>query len=189
MLAAWLMDGYALLLAAIAFLLEALARHAHRRTQHYELAGFRYHATLDFWICPEGENLHRHPSSDPFRRRYRAPAATCNRCTRKPDCTDSDEGRQLEWSLANWLETHTGRFHRGLSLALLVLASAFLLAAAALDHRPPMLVLLGGQLTLTAAAIGRLASDLKRSTAPPSACAGSAEREATAPIELPIVRR
>jgi len=58
--------------------------------------------------------------------RYRAPAHTCNGCPIKAQCTDSDSGRELSVSLDPWLNSAIGRFHRGVSLALLILAALIL---------------------------------------------------------------
>ncbi len=158
----WLWAGYAVLLAAVAWLLERLAERAHRRTHGYELAGFRYHPDYDHWICPEGATLQRDlRRSLPHRLHYRAPAATCGRCHRRPDCTDSPDGRTLEWDLAAWLETQTGRFHRGLSLGLLGIAGVLLGVQAAAHPSPAVLVVLLPLLALTAAAALRLAHALR----------------------------
>ena len=120
--------GYAAFLAGVAAALEWLARHIHRRAERYRMVGFKYHPHLDVWECPTGQHLHRHKGL-PERRmvRYRAPAQVCNACGLKHRCTDSDQGREIAQSLCLWLETEVGRFHRGLSLALLLLAQ-FILA-------------------------------------------------------------
>ena len=119
--------GYAVFLVAVAALLEKVAKHAQRRSEQYELAGFRYHAGSDVWECPEGSHLVR-VETDDLRRavRYRAPARHCNGCHKKGDCTDSDQGREIEQRLDLWLQTGLNRFHRGLSLTLLVLAGLLL---------------------------------------------------------------
>jgi hypothetical protein len=54
---------------------------------------------------------------------YRAPAAACNACPSKAACTDSSQGREIERSNLSGLEYGMKRFHRALSLTLLVLAS------------------------------------------------------------------
>jgi len=59
---------------------------------------------------------------------YRAPATACNSCSLKFNCTDSDEGRLLETRSGTWIESELRRFHRGISLALLVLATLILVA-------------------------------------------------------------
>jgi len=119
--------AYALFLVASAAILEMLACRTHRRTSQRHTLGFRYQMEFDRWECPTGHHLHRH-QTDPVLRvvRYRAPARTCNTCAVKPACTDSNEGREIERRPEGWLETGIGRFHRGLSLALLVLAALIL---------------------------------------------------------------
>lgn len=59
---------------------------------------------------------------------YRAPAIACNSCSLKLNCTDSEQGRTLELRMENWLESELDRFHRGMSLSVLLLASVFLVA-------------------------------------------------------------
>lgn len=127
--------GYAAFLVGVAALLERLARHSHRRSEHYRNSGFFYHRKLDVWECPTGHHLTREQTD--FERkiaRYRAPAHKCNVCHCKKDCTDSDDGRLLESRLDSWLQSELRRFHRGISLALLLLAM-IILAAEMLRHR------------------------------------------------------
>jgi hypothetical protein len=122
-----LMAGYAGGLALIAVLLEWVARHAHRRSLGLSTAGFTYYPVQDIWRCPK--DVHLFPAfSDPVKRTviYRASAATCNACPIKAACTDSDQGRQIERSNVTELEYGIARFHRAVSLTLLVLASAIL---------------------------------------------------------------
>jgi hypothetical protein len=88
---------YAIFLVAVAFLLELLARHSHKRSDRYRNSGFVYFRKMDLWECPAGRQLPR-IETDHQRRivRYRAPAEACNACSLKNNCTDSDDGRQLE---------------------------------------------------------------------------------------------
>jgi hypothetical protein len=65
---------------------------------------------------------------------YRAPAHKCNGCHRKKDCTESDDGRLLESRLDAWLQSELNRFHRGISLVLLLLA-VLILAAEMFEHQ------------------------------------------------------
>ena len=60
---------------------------------------------------------------------YRASPDACNRCSLKNNCTDSNEGRLLKRHLDSWIESELRRFHRGLSMTLLLLAAIILLAA------------------------------------------------------------
>jgi hypothetical protein len=139
--------GYAIFLVAAACGLELVARHSRQRAEGIATAGFRYRPQHDFWECPTGERLHRF-SEDAARRvvRYRAPAHICNCCGIKTQCTDSDEGREVERSLDAWVATEMGRFHRGLSLALLLLAGLILLVELFRFRRLPEEFLLGGLL-------------------------------------------
>ncbi|HTY89376.1 MAG TPA: hypothetical protein VMB80_18145 [Candidatus Acidoferrum sp.] len=120
---------YALFLVGVAVALEWLARHSHRHSEHYRKSGFVYKRKLDVWECPTGHHLKR-TETDLERRiaRYRAEAHVCNVCHCKPDCTDADDGRLLEHRLDAWLESELRRFHRGISLVLLLLAVLILAA-------------------------------------------------------------
>jgi len=122
--------GYASFLLAIAFLLELVARRSHKRAHEYRNGGFIYFRELDYWKCPAGSQLIR-LHTDPHRRMasYRAPASVCNSCSLKLNCTDSNEGRLLERRLDLWIESELRRFHRGISVTLLVLATIVLAAA------------------------------------------------------------
>ena len=130
----WLAAGYTAFLVVVAGGLEWFGRYSRRRSGQFRTAGFKYHQHLDSWECPCGHHLLPH-YRDPVRPvvRYRAPAHTCNACHKKPDCTDSDEGREILHSAEPWIESQAGRFHRGLSLALLLLA-AFILIVEMFRH-------------------------------------------------------
>ena len=119
--------AYAIFLAVLAFLLELAARHAHRRSLTVTTIGFTYHPERDIWRCPE--NQHLFPiSSDPLKGTvvYRAHAKTCNACRSWPACTDSDRGRSIERKMPGSFQYGMQRFHRAVSLTLLILASLIL---------------------------------------------------------------
>jgi hypothetical protein len=118
-----LATGYALLLIVIAAGMEWMGRHSHRRADQYHTGGFRFYGHADHWECPNGARLERAEIDNELRViRYRAPAHTCNGCPIKTHCTDSNTGREISVSLDPWLSSAIGRFHRGISLALLVVA-------------------------------------------------------------------
>lgn len=145
-----LATGYALLLLVIAAGLEMMGRHSHRRAGEYHHRGFRFHRHADHWECPHGARLERAEIDNELRViRYRAPAHTCNGCPIKAQCTDSDSGRELSVSLDSWLSTAIGRFHRAISLALLILA-ALIMAVELVRHGrgPERWVLSAGLATL-----------------------------------------
>ena len=122
-----LLLGYAISLAFIALLLELAARHAHRRSLESSTAGFTYHPDRDIWSCPRDQHLFP-IFSDSAKGLvvYRAPASVCNSCRSKAACTDSDHGREIEKRNFNGLEYGMMRFHRVMSITLLVLASLML---------------------------------------------------------------
>jgi hypothetical protein len=157
-----LATGYAGVLVAGAFVLEWLSAHTHRRSLRYRTAGFAYDETHDRWECPEGEHLAPH-EFDHERRivRYRARAHVCNACPRKGDCTDSDHGREVIRPLDPWPHSEAGRFHRGISVLMVVLGALILLVEGLRHHQPAELALLAGLLAAAAAAGRWLLRDLR----------------------------
>lgn len=123
-----LMLGYAVVLALIALLLELAARHAHQRSLKTATVGFTYHHEHDVWVCPRDERLF--PVFSDHAKGvvvYRAPASACNSCPSKAACTDSDHGREIERRIPQGLEYGMQRFHRAMSLTLMVLADLILM--------------------------------------------------------------
>jgi hypothetical protein len=147
--------GYGVFLLLAALLIEWLSAHTHRRSLRYRTAGFTYDERHDHWRCPEGEDLWPH-EFDHERRlvRYRAKAHICNGCPRKEACTDSDRGREIVRPLDPWPHSEAGRFHRGLSLVLVVLALLVLCVALARNHGGANAAVLLGLLAV-ALAVGR----------------------------------
>jgi hypothetical protein len=136
--------SYAIFLVGVAFILEFLARHSHKRSERYRISGFVYFQKMDFWECPAGRQLLR--AETDYQRRivqYRASADACNACSLKNNCTHSNEGRLLESHLNSWIESELRRFHRGISLALLLLATVILLAKTVRHTEPRELLLVG----------------------------------------------
>jgi hypothetical protein len=136
--------AYAVFLAGVAFILETLAQHSHKRSQSYRNSGFVYFQKLDLWECPAGRQLQRIDTD--YQRRivhYRAPPEACNACSLKNNCTDSDKGRLLKSHLDSWVESELRRFHRGISLVLLLLAMIILVAEAVRSATPRDLLILG----------------------------------------------
>jgi hypothetical protein len=120
---------YAAFLAAVAFLLELVARRSQKRAEDYRLSGFVYFRELDYFECPAGHQLVQ-LGTDHHRRitSYRAPAGACNSCSLKLNCTDSEEGRVVEKRWDAWIESEIRRFHRGISITMLLLATVVLMA-------------------------------------------------------------
>lgn len=141
--------GYALFLLIISVVLERVAMHSQRHSEEYETAGFKFHTEFDRWECPTGQYLHR-IEIDHRRRiiRYQAPAQACNACHIKAQCTDSHTGREIERQMGSWLSSEIGRFHRGISLALLSLAALLLVIEAARYRQPYAELVLGSLFAL-----------------------------------------
>jgi hypothetical protein len=165
-----LADTYALFLVGVALILEFAARHSHHRSERYRNGGFVYKRALDVWECPTGHHLQREKTDYELKiTLYRAPAHKCNACAFKKYCTDSEEGRLLESRLDGWLQSELSRFHRVVSLALLLLA-AVVLAAELLRYRErndwlAILILL---VPLSIAGSRHLVSFLERRASSPS---------------------
>ena len=141
--------GYGAFLLAAAALLEWLSAHTHRRSLRYRTAGFTYDEQLDHWSCPEGQHLWPH-EFDHERRlvRYRAKAHICNGCPRKDACTDSDTGREITRPLDPWPHSEAGRFHRGISLAVALIAALVLFAELVRNHAPAEIAVLATALAV-----------------------------------------
>jgi hypothetical protein len=154
--------GYAVFLVAGAFALEWLSAHTHRRALRFRTAGFAYVADHDHWVCPEGEQLWPH-AFDRERRlvRYRARAHVCNACPAKARCTDSDDGREVVRPLDPWPHSEAGRFHRVISVLLVVVAGLVLLAEWARNHSPAETGVLLDLLVVVALAALWLLRDLR----------------------------
>lgn len=145
--------GYAVFLLGAAVAIEWLSAHTHRRSLRYRTAGFTYDEQHDHWQCPEGQHLWPHEFDHEQRLvRYRAKAHICNGCPRKEACTDSDRGREIVRPLDPWPHSEAGRFHRGLSLMLVVLALLVIVVGAVRNHASAdaavLLVLLAGALAI-----------------------------------------
>jgi hypothetical protein len=153
---------YAGMLTLIAFSIEWLSAHTHRRALRYRTAGFTYNPDHDHWLCPTGEQLWPHEFDRELRLvRYRARPAVCNVCHLKESCTDSNDGREIVRPLDPWPHSEAGRFHRVITLMLVVLALLVLMAALARNHDPAEVGVLVGLAALTLLAARWLARDLR----------------------------
>lgn len=149
----WAAGGYAAALLLVALGLDLLARHVHARSRRFRTAGFRYHAELDHWACPEDEVLWPRGYDAELRLiRYRARPSVCAACRARHLCTDSAHGREVTRELDPWPHSEAGRFHRGMALVPLVLAATLAVIELIRHHRPvellPLGVLLAGCVTV-----------------------------------------
>lgn len=149
-----LFTGYACALLLIAGALDRLARHSHARSDRYRTAGFRYVAQHDAWVCPQDQMLWPTLYDEHSRlMRYRAKPSVCNACPVKHSCTSSPHGRELTRETEPWPHSEAARFHRGLVLVLIALATLLLVVTVVRHHRAVDLAVIAGPL----AACGLLA--------------------------------
>ena len=170
---------YAVFLLLVALGLELVARHAHHRSKQMRIAGFRYDRHYDVWECPAGQQLK--PIATDYTRRlvqYRAPAHICNACSIKHLCTESEQGREIEHNPDSWLESEIARFHRGISLALLILAGMLLVVEMIRHQRPTELLILSGFLV----PIGLLGSRLSSAFLAPRRAVVAKDKETSRPF-------
>jgi hypothetical protein len=162
----FLAAGYAAFLLGVALGVDLMARHSQARSDRYRTAGFTYHPKHDAWICPEEQVLTR-SETDRDRRlvRYRGRPQICNHCPSKADCTDSDEGREVVRPMDPWPHSEAGRFHRGISLCVALVAGLILAAETLRNHAPLELVVLGAALVVVALAAWHLHSAFRSTTA------------------------
>lgn len=149
--------GYTVFLLGLALGMDFVAQRSHVRSERYRTAGFTYHHTHDAWICPEDQVLQR-SETDHERRlvRYRGRSQICNHCPAKADCTDSDDGREVVRTMDPWPHSEAGRFHRGISLAVAIIAAPILAVEAFRNHAPLELTILGASFMVVALTAWRL---------------------------------
>lgn len=150
-----LVAGYALVLLAVGWGFDAMARRVSRRAARWRTGGFTYQPDHDAWVCPQNQLLW--PTSfDPQHRvmRYRAKPSVCNSCPAKPDCTASVHGREVTREVDPWPHSDAGRFHRGIACFVAALGVLMPLAMVIGAHSPAdVLVLTGTALVVTAGAL------------------------------------
>jgi len=162
----FLMTGYAAFLLVAALGLDFLASHSHARSERYRTAGFTYHHTHDAWICPEDQILTR-SEVDHERRlvRYRGRPQICNHCSSKSDCTDSNDGREVVRAMDPWPHSEAGRFHRGISLCVTLVAALILATELVRNHSPAEILVLGTALAATGTVARHMHKALRASPA------------------------
>ncbi|MCV7194304.1 hypothetical protein [Mycolicibacterium brumae] len=155
--AVWLVAGYALLLVAIAWGFDAMAKRASSHASRWQSGEFSYHADHDAWRCPQDQWLW--PTSfDPGNRvmRYRAKPTVCNACPVKSTCTTSAHGREMSRQVDEWPHSEAGRFHRGIACVIAGLGMLLIVGQGIAKHTPGDLMVLGAALLITLAAAAPL---------------------------------
>ncbi|MCV7257531.1 hypothetical protein [Mycobacterium shimoidei] len=157
----WLVAGYAVVLAAVAWGFDAMARRVSQMAGRWRTGGFVYRSDHDAWICPQDQWLW--PTSfDPGHRvmRYRALPVVCNSCPVKSTCTTSDHGREVVREIDPWPYSDAGRFHRGIACFVAGLGIVMPLAMLVEQHSALDVLILGGTAVLVLAASLPLAHHL-----------------------------
>ncbi len=150
-----LVAAYALLLLAIAWGFDVMSQRVAKRSNAWRTGKFKYHETHDAWVCPEDQLLWP-KSFDPENRvmRYRGSPSVCNACPVKSTCTTSDQGREVTREFDPWPYSEAGRFHRGISVMVAVVAVVLPALMFFGAHNPAdLLVLAGTILGVTVASV------------------------------------
>jgi hypothetical protein len=143
-LAVWLVAAYSGFLLVVAYAFDLLARRVARRSAAWRSGSFTYHPDHDAWACPQDQWLW--PTTfDPEQRtmRYRAKPSVCNSCPVKQDCTTSAHGREVVREVDPWPHSEAGRFHRGISCAVALVALLLPLGLLLGRHSPADVLVLG----------------------------------------------
>lgn len=134
----WLVSGYAVVLLAVGWGFDAMARRVSTRASRWRTGAFTYHPDHDAWSCPQEQWLW--PTSfDPQHRvmRYRAKPSVCNACPVKASCTESPHGREVSREVDPWPFSEAGRFHRGIACFVAALGVLMPLALLIGRHSAP----------------------------------------------------
>ena len=130
-------SGYAAVLLVVAWLFDQMGQRSATKSARWRTGNFVYHSDQDAWKCHEDQWLW--PASfDPDKRviRYAGQHAICGRCPVKQECSPTPGPRELTRQLDPWPFSDAGRFHRGISLCVAVIAvfmpTAMLLGATGL---------------------------------------------------------
>lgn len=145
----WLIAGYSLMLLAVGWCFDAMARHASARAAAWRTGQFSYRSDHDAWVCPQDQWLW--PTSfDPKHRvmRYRALPVVCNSCPAKAGCTTSDHGREISREVDPWPHSEAGRFHRGIACSVAGFGIVLPLATMIANHSLSEVLVLTGTITV-----------------------------------------
>lgn len=124
-----LVSGYAFVLLLVAWGFDRMGQRSAEKAAQWRTGNFIYHSDQDAWKCHQDEWLY--PASfDPDKRviRYAGQHAICGRCPIKDECSPSPGPRELTRAIDPWPHSESGRFHRGISLCIVVIG-VFLPAA------------------------------------------------------------
>lgn len=160
----WLAAFYCLVLVALAYVIDGLARRAGSAAEGGATFGFTYHDDHDAWQCPEDQWLWPQ-SFDPDNRvmRYRATPSVCNSCPVKESCTPSSSGREVQRAVDVWPASEAARFHRGIACAVVVMGLVWPLGVLATRPGREATIVLVGAMAVALVVSLPLWSHLRRS--------------------------
>lgn len=146
----WAASAYAVVLLLSSGLIELLARQIHKRSEHYQLAGFRYNTEHDHWVCSQDQPLWpREYDRENRLVRYRAKASACATCSIRVQCTDDPNGREIVRPIDPWPHSEAGLFHRGMALIPVGLAAIVIVVELIRHHARADWLILGVMLIAT----------------------------------------
>lgn len=162
----WLGCVYALGLVAVGWGFDVLAKRTSQRFVASRTFGFTYHESNDAWLCPEDQWLWPVAfDTDNRVMRYRAKPSVCNTCPIKDSCTVSNHGRELTREVDEWPYSESGRFHRGLAVAVALLGVVVMGAMMIIWHSPAEVAVEAATIVICLALTYPLAIKLMRSPA------------------------
>lgn len=118
-----LLCAYSAFLLLIAWGFDHLGKRSAQRSASWRTGNFVYHDGQDAWKCHQDEWLWP-VSFDPDKRviRYQGQHAICGRCPAKSECSPTPGPREITKPVDPWPHSEAGRFHRGISLVIAVIA-------------------------------------------------------------------
>lgn len=160
-LQAWLFACYSVGLVVVSWLFDVVSRRSAKRSAEWRTGNFVYHEDSGAWKCHEDQWLWP-VAFDPDKRvvRYQGQHAICGRCPAKASCSPTPGPRELTRAVDPWPHSETGRFHRGIALAVGVLAVVIALVQLCLASSLLEALLLGAVLLLALASAVPLARHL-----------------------------
>ena len=183
----WLACVYALGLVAVGWCFDILAKRTSQRVVAARTFGFTYHEENDAWLCPEDQWLWATAfDSDNRVMRYRAKPSVCNTCPIKDSCTVSANGRELTREVDEWPYSESGRFHRGLAVAVSLLGVVVMIGAAIVWHSPLELLVEAAAVVVTLSLTYPLAIKLMHSPANFEGDPKQARKQMIADASLPV---
>ena len=140
----WLVAVYALIMLAVAWVVDVLGSRSARHSMSWRHADFVYHDDVDGWRCHEDQWLW--PTAfDPDKRviRYEGAHAICGRCPSKDSCSPTPGPREITRPVDPWPYSDAGRFHRGVGLVIACVGVFIPLLLMVAFHATGELIVLG----------------------------------------------